>query len=259
MNRTEAIAWTLAAYGVSASAAAVLVDLGEFVQTKLGLKVDGKVGPITRAAVASAMAPPIPEYDVEFWQEHLRGPCEEMGVPLVYALRWVQLESGGNPCAIGSPTQKGPDGHPRELGIAQFYNPDDLQFLHLTGHGLRLYCGKDNRPVRALTEAEVKEQAEATVELIDRCMIRAQGDLARVGATWKTYDVLCLTKLQHGLPGISRSGLPAVTKLLGRPPADWDEFCANVSKVTLDSGTERYRAVFDKVLANARSTASVIK
>lgn len=260
LNKTDADHFNMATYGLTAKAAHLMTELTAFFQRAHGgLEVDGKLGVVTVTALTEVKSEPIPKYDTMFWQEHLRPFCEAENIPLVYALRWVEIESGGNPCAIGAPGQLGPDGYPRELGIAQFYNPDDLTFLHLTGHGLRAYCGKDNKPNRALTPAEVKEQAEATVDLIAKCRGAAARDLAKVGATWSEHDELCLTKLQHGLPGLSRSGLPAVTKQLGRAPKGWDEFAATLNQVTLDPGTERYRGVIKGILENARSTASVVK
>lgn len=235
-----------------------IVKLVAFYQKANGLTVDGFPGPVTRHHLEGGE---LPKYDAEFWREHLRGPCAEHGINLDYAVRWVLTESGGNPCAIGAPGARGPDGHPQEMGIAQFYNPDDLVRLKLTGAGLRAYCVGAQTVSRTLTDSEVKEQAEATVALIVECQRQALADLHKVGAAWNTKDVARLTKLQHGLPGISRSGLPATTKYIGRAPADWAEFTHAIMTfgVKLDPGTERYRAEFGRILENAVVTSSDVK
>ena len=49
-----------------------------------------------------------------------------------FAMAWLTMESGGNPAAIGSPAQLGPDGFPREVGLGQLYNPDDFARQGLT-------------------------------------------------------------------------------------------------------------------------------
>src|SRR5262245_23473418 len=74
------------------------------------------------------------------WAAILAPMCAARGIQLPYALNWISMESGGNPCEIGYPPAKGPDGMPREMGIGQFYNPDDLRRLGLTSTQLRAYC-----------------------------------------------------------------------------------------------------------------------
>lgn len=161
---------------------------------------------------------------VEQWATYLAPGCLAHGIQLPYALRWIEIESGGNPCACGYPAARGPDGHPRELGIAQLYNPDDLRRLGVTGAQLRAYCvpGSDH-PVkfkgkvvrgfssvlsRQLTTEEMQDQADATIKLIVHCMLTAARDLAKVnaGAAWSLSrrNYWALVKLQHALPGLSR-------------------------------------------------------
>jgi hypothetical protein len=214
---------------------------------------------------------------VEQWGTHLAPGCLAHGIPLAYALKWIDLESGGNPCAIGSPASRGPDGNPRELGIAQFYNPDDLRRFGVTGTQLRAYCvpgdnhavtykgrtvrGFSSALLRPLTATEMQEQADAAVKLIAYCMSTATRDLRAVnaGATWSpaTRNFWTMVKLQHGLPGLSRSGLRAVARRLGRAPRSWEEFKATIGEVELDRETTKYRDVFPAILRNAERCASV--
>lgn len=198
-------------------------------------------------------------------------------IQLPYVLKWIDIESGGNPCDIGHPQQKGPDGLPREMGIAQFYNPDDLHRMGVSGTALRAYCvpgdqhqilykgkivrGFSKALLRPLTAAEMAQQAHMTIDLIVHSVADASRDLEKIraGAGWSRSgrDFWKLVKLQHGLPGLSRSGLPAVAQKLGRPPRDWREFRDTLASVRLDAGTEAKRSIFSEILDNAEQCASV--
>lgn len=266
MNKTEAIHFNMQAFNCGHDTAEVITDLTVALQVYEELVVDGKCGPKTRAAAraftrpAAPTPPPIPKYDVAFWEVYLEPFCAEHSVSRTYAAKWLEVESGGNPCAVGNLNAKGPDGNPLEMGIAQFYNPDDLGRLKLSGNELRAYCKPGTQSVsRALTDGECKDQAEAAVKLIVQCRDSAEKDLAKVGASWGERDLAALTKLQHGLPGLSRAGLPVVTKQLGRPPATWKEYRLTMTSVKLDPGTERYRSSYAKIFDNAEKTASVVQ
>ena len=178
-----------------------------------------------------------------------------------FALKWIELESGGNPCAVGNVNAKGPDGNPREMGIAQFYNPDDLNILKIKGSDLRAYCIPGTQHLsRPLTPDEMTFQAQKTIDLINLARASAEKDARKAGLAWdrSSRDFYSLIKLQHGLPGISRSGLPAVNLHLGHPPRDWKEFVDTLPDVILDSHTEQYRADFDRILANTEKCASIV-
>ncbi len=223
----------------------------------------------TSKAVMSTEPVPIPS--LKTWGLAITPYAALYNIQVPYVLRWLDEESGGNPCAIGYPPAHGPDGNPREMGIAQFYNPDDLAALGMTGNQLRAYCvpgdqhsimykgklvkGFSSSLLRPLTKAEMEVQAKGTIGLIAKSMKAATADLMNVnaGTSWSrlTRNYWNLVKLQHGLPGISRSGLPAVTKYLGHAPYSWNEFRNNISKVKLDTETEKYRGEFDAIFANA--------
>jgi hypothetical protein len=193
------------------------------------------------------------------WMALLVPGCVAHQIPLEFALKWIEIESGGNPCAIGDPSQRGPDGEPRELGIAQLHNPDDLRAVGVASSELRAYCVPGTGVLaRPLTLPEMSTQAVAAVGLIANCMAAADLDLAAVGARWTGRDYWTLVKLRHGLPGLARSGLLAVTRLLGRAPESWREFRAALGQVTLDRETMRYRGRFAAILDNAERCASVL-
>ena len=198
---------------------------------------------------------PIPEPPPPLaqWDAYLAGPCAAHGIQPAYARRWIEIESAGQPCAVGDPRAGGDPGDPgadfpREIGIAQLWNPDDLRHLGATAAELRAYCipgrnhpsrirdakgslidivGFSQTLARSLTPAEMQRQADLAVGLIGLAMTGADRDLTAVaaGPGWARTqrDYWRLVKLQHALPGLSHSGLPAVAHLLGHAPRDWTE------------------------------------
>lgn len=218
------------------------------------------------------VAPPPPAV----WSAALAAGCMRADIPLAYALRWGEIESGFNPGAVGNPTERGPDGYPREMGIAQLYNPDDLDVVSppLTGAELRAYVipgdwheifykgklvrGFSQQLLRPLTSAEIARQAESLVGLIARCDRRATSQLSAVGATGPGWSrsgrgYWALVKMRHGYPVLSSQGLPAIAKLLGRPPASWKEFTANLARAQ-----PRYAGIVPRIVSNAEKTAAAI-
>jgi len=210
---------------------------------------------------ASASPVADPSYPVSIWRALIK-KLAPASLDVEFVLKWIEVESNGNPCAVGSFKSFGPDGNPLEMGIGQFYNPDDLVRLKLTGSELRAYCiPGTQRASRVLTPTEMTRQAQAMIDLIKSCQASATNDLRSVGATWspRGRDFYKLTKLQHGLPGLPRMGMPAVTKKLGHAPRDWQEFRTTLASVKLDSNTEKYRDGFAKILNNAEKTAAVVQ
>lgn len=222
----------------------------------------------------------VPPPPMSAWSAILAEPCLRASppIPLSFALKWVAMESAGNPCAVGNPAAHGPDRMPKEIGIAQLWNPDDLARLGVTGAELRAYCvpgdqhestykkkkirGFSQALARPLSPAEMRRQADLTVGLIARSAASATRDLVSIdaGPEWSPSgrDFWALVKLQHAFPVLSRAGLPAVTKKLGRPPRSWREFRDAISVVTFAPELEAKRAEFGIVLSNAERAASVV-
>lgn len=215
------------------------------------------------------------------WGVAVTPGCLLAGVQVPYALKWGDMESGGNPCAIGYPAAHGPDGNPLELGFGQFYNPDDLRLVPgTTGAQLRAYCvpgdqheinyrgkiikGFSQAMTRPLSDAELAQQAALLVALIRRSMHSATADLMANGVPWSSTsrDYWALVKLQHGLPALSREGLPAVVHALGRSPTSFAEF-----RHTIESGAAKispendakYRGDFARIFDNAEECASAFQ
>ena len=208
--------------------------------------------------------PPAPQttsYSVNSWEPFLKALLPR-GITVQYAKNWIAVESNGNPCAVGLPGVLGPDGYPKEQGIAQLYNPDDFTALGIKSGSLRRYCGKGQTCSRPLTSEEMAVQVKALISLIRNSVAYVQKVLTANGALhlpgWSSTGegFWRLVKTVHGLPGIT-NGMRFVTAKLKRPPNGWDEFKDQILNqgVKLDSGTEKYRAKYSKVFENAEKTA----
>ena len=198
-----------------------------------------------------------PIYETSDWAYLIYPMADAAKIEPLFCLAWIKVESGGNPCAWGSATAKGPDGHPREQGIVQLYNPDDFKKFQVASGALRKYCTPGTQVCsRMLTDAEMQVQAKAAMDLILHCREVAGMAAAKNGLRWRPKDQLKLVKLVHGLPGLVKSGVALATKHLGRAPRDWLEFKTAVNATKMDAGTEKYRNLFPKVFANAEKVTA---
>lgn len=201
----------------------------------------------------------VPSPSVESWRIWCMPLSVATDTPIEFVLAWIQKESAGNPCAWGTANAKGPDGHPREQGLAQLYNPDDMKRFNIPSGAFRVYCVPGTqKQSRALTAEESAAQVKAVYQLIGWHRSKAEEALRKNGARWSAKDYWRAVKLDHALPGLVRQGLARVTASLGRAPKDWYEFRAAIAKVKLDPGTERYRSAFTRLLDNAEKTGGVV-
>jgi hypothetical protein len=234
--------------------------------------------PRESSAPSANASPNAMGYSVATWIPQFAAPAAAAGIPLSYITRSMQEESGGNPCSIGAPGDLGPDGNPRELGIYQVYNPDDLKKVGVTGSQLRAYCVAGMSPVnykgrtvmshsqsvaRPLTPQEMQQQVDVAIGKIKESRDTADAAATAAGVTWPRtpdaagHDFWCLVKLVHGLPGLVH-GIIKVTAHLGHPPASWSEYRHEIESgaVVLDPKTEGYRSQFGSLFNNAEKAAS---
>ncbi len=141
------------------------------------------------------------------------------GLPLDFLMAWIAMESGGNPAALGTVT---------EVGLFQIDMQDgpafggDVDSLH------RNFAAATSQvATRELTEAEKELQVACGLAMVRAYEARSKAQLAAVGAAWTagSSDFWNLVKLQHALPAIPRSFLPAFRTTNGAAPSSWRVWC----------------------------------
>lgn len=117
-------------------------------------------------------------------------------IPLDFLLRWMQRESGGNPCSLGRNDSVG-----IEAGIGQvFFSPPTQRLYGVTSADLRTYCDGQTQ-TRELTADERMQQAQSFVGMAGQYIVRAKQVTDKHDVYWSpTDDLLCLAKLNHALP-----------------------------------------------------------
>lgn len=167
-----------------------------------------------------------------------------------FAMKWLELESDGNPGAVGDPGAVAQDGNPVEIGIGQLYNPDDFARYGVNPSAFRAYLpyarplaaqyrdaekagdhatmAKLSRqlqtPTRALTPDEIDDQARYTLlKKIGDGISNADSVVTTYGLRWSMPDYWKLVKAPHAYPPILKA-MPDVVKKLGRAPSSWAEF-----------------------------------
>lgn len=197
--------------------------------------------------------------DTKQWEPVVSGFAKAYNLSLPFCMAWIEIESGGNPCAWGVATAVGPDGFPREQGIAQLYNPDDMTRFKVASGALRGYCVPGtNKCSRKLTADEIRFQADKATQLMAYCRDVAESAARKNGLRWSERDRYRLAKLVHALPGLVRTGVALVTAKLGHPPRDWMEYRVGVDNTKMDAGTEHYRKDFKRLLDNAESVGGAV-
>lgn len=213
-----------------------------------------------------------------------------------FAMAWLAIETGGNPCDVGSATATGPDGYPRELGLFQFFNPDDLRALGATAAELVTYCIRPERGAREhpdtnnhdggfldgsqpnpqkltggpavmatslMNSAQIARHIQLGMGLIKLKRASADHYMSAVNLRWPTTgrDYWRMVKLYHALPTIVNTGLAQVTQRLGRAPLAWAEFRSTYEQINPRarfSPIKEDQDIYFKALENAEWTGGQI-
>lgn len=134
--------------------------------------------------------------------------------------RWMERESGGNPCA------KGMWGGPWEAGIGQVYFGEDQR--HTSQFGVTLddlraccYIGSE-RMASYPTDAQMRANVSSLVMMATKYTSVARNRLSAIGVEWSDLDVQCLAKLYHALPVLVTNHLSVAYR--NGMASDWNTY-----------------------------------
>lgn len=240
---------------LGAAGAAALVALSS-------APADAEAGPAqdtttedSEATVSSSTSiPPIVSPRTLAWRDELAAQAPELDVAVL--LRWIQRESDGNPCAVGSLAQLQRDGWAREAGIGQVYFESRMERVFgVTSDELRAACINGTQgQMRELTEPERLAQTSSLISMARQYIVDGGGVLVELGVQWSAENIYCLAKLKHALPVLAGTFLRHCPD-----PTSWDSFRAwlealsQVESVPLYSGAPRYYP-WTRYLNNAQYT-----
>lgn len=187
-------------------------------------------------------------------------------VDVNFLQRWIANESnGGNPCAVGSVAQLRSQGFAREAGIGQLYfETATTTRFGVTSSDLRSACSTtDETAVRELTDDEKRLQVNSLVAMAASFIAIANQRLGAANLSWSDTEVLALAKLQHALPALSKTVLPAA--VAAGQAENWASFRNFVIGLTADEMNAIDRGVtpyikdpgMPKLFNNAERTAGI--
>jgi len=153
---------------------------------------------------------------VERWRAEVAKRAK--GLPVNAILTWIAIESGGDTCSPGNPT---------EAGIFQLSFPSDAKY-GATLDGLHAICEKSKRPgfdISQLSEAELDMEVGAGINkiLASRDLVRQVFGQNRVTWPEKSFDFGSAVKQIHSTPAVINELLPKITRRDGSPPASWGD------------------------------------
>jgi hypothetical protein len=194
--------------------------------------------PADQASAPPTQSPaPQRPYEVESWRPLVTEMAGDIPVELL--LRWINRESGGNPCATGAPAPSG--GGSIENGIFQLYSPDADRFATPAQlHGA--FCSGQTC-IRDLTLEEARIQVASGIALVTSLRNLARAHLKGAGVVWQEVgsDFWSLVKMEHNVPVVCRDYLKNVR------PTSWSEFKAGVLK----NPPQKYSGTIDGILSLA--------
>lgn len=222
------------------------------------LTVDGVVGPATWNLLLSPDAHPVQTMPaaVAMWSAWLM-KAQDINdpFPIEKALKWIELESGGQACAVGRVQGE----HVMECGLSQVYFelPETVCY-GFTSAQLRALCACVGVGQHGAPCSDQAKEAHARVAMLDmmahRKRARAKLDAAGVTLDEKSFDFLAMVKTVHCLPGLFSFLRPSGAHDWGFFK-QWIQSKTQAQLAAYDKGTARYCAAFPKVFANAESFA----
>ena len=188
-------------------------------------------------------------------------------IPTNFVRAWLTVESGGNPCSVGSPWENFSQG-PIESGPFQFMAPHDVKQAGTTVAAMRANCAMpvpsfpglsrnssdaEKRRARAAAEAQARpltdaERAEHVMAGL-RYIASTMKLVDDTGVGWSKTDpgYWALVKAHHGAASWPAAGVQLAKQGLGRMPKDWDELVRGVQATP-------HAPAHDVAIANATKT-----
>jgi hypothetical protein len=197
---------------------------------------------------------PLPDWDI--YIDELCGDVDPD-----FLRRWITIESGGNPCSVGSVAQLRRDGYAREAGLGQLYfERRDQVVFGATLPKLRGACSSTTQDrIRPLTEEEKRIQVTSLVSMAASYLGKARALLAQVGENWNPDEINALAKLYHALPALYRFLPGACAENAG---GDWYSFktwaCGRSASQAnaINTNIAAYMP-FDRLFSNAERAAGM--
>jgi hypothetical protein len=154
---------------------------------------------------------------VERWRREVEQRAQ--GLPVDAILEWIRIESGGDMCSVGGPT---------EVGIFQLMFPGDTKY-GATLEGLRAICQKSKgranpSDISWMSEAELDMMVGAGINkiLASRDIVRRVFAAHDVRWPEGSFDFGSAVKQIHATPAVITELVPKIVRQSG-PPASWSD------------------------------------
>ena len=154
---------------------------------------------------------------VERWRVEVGKRAQDL--PVDPLLEWIRIESGGDMCATGLPS---------EVGIFQLMFPGDAKY-GATLDGLRALCQKSKtknpRDISWLTEADLDMQVGAGIRKVLAARESVRQVFGQNGVNWPeaSFDFGSAVKQIHATPAVISELVPKITRRDGAPPTSWSD------------------------------------
>ena len=165
---------------------------------------------------------------VERWRGEVSRRSKDLPVDAI--LEWIRIESGGDMCSTGMPS---------EVGIFQLMFPGDAKY-GATLEGLRALCEKSKtqnpRDISWLTDADLDMQVGAGIRKVIAARDTVRRVFAQNGVDWPeaSFDFGSAVKQIHATPAVIVELVPKITRRDGAPPSSWSDLRRKVMSFSPD-------------------------
>ncbi len=178
---------------------------------------------------------------VERWRPEVAKRVRGLGLPVDAILEWIRIESGGDMCSTGLPS---------EVGIFQLMFPGDAKY-GATLEGLRAICEKSKtqnpRDLSWLTDGELDMQVGAGIRKVAAARDTVRRVFSQNGVRWPetSFDFGSAVKQIHATPAVIVELIPKITRRDGAAPASWSELRRKVMSFPADQMGQGLRSLWN--------------